>query len=250
MFQTEVQKGMVKKLDIFPAIDLYEKKVVRLKRGEYSKMTVYSDDPVSIAREFHAAGAEYLHTVDLEGAKDAATPNFDIVRALALKSGLKVEIGGGVRDEDTVERYLDAGVWRVILGTAAISDPAFLDRMLAKYGDSIAVGVDIKDGLVAVHGWREVTGRECFDFCRELENKGVGTVICTDISCDGMLGGTNIGLYRRLTKTYKMKFVASGGVSSIDDIATLKSMGISGAILGRALYEGTLDLGEAISASE
>ena len=235
-------------MDVFPAIDLYEKKVVRLKRGEYSEMTVYSDDPLSVARGFREAGAKYLHTVDLEGAKDASTPNFDVVRSLALKSGLKVEIGGGVRDEDTVKRYLDSGVWRVILGTAAISDPEFLDRMLANYGDSIAVGVDIKDGLVAVHGWREVTGRECFDFCRELEGKGVGTVICTDISCDGMLGGTNIGLYRRLARTFKLKFVASGGVSTTDDIKVLRSMGISGAILGRALYEKTLDLKDALAA--
>ena len=237
-------------MDIFPAIDLYEKKAVRLKRGDYSEMTVYSDDPISVARSFFETGAEFLHTVDLEGAKDGTTPNFEIIKDLALNSGLKVEIGGGIRDSRTVERYLDAGVWRVILGTAAISDPEFLDEMLARYGERIAVGVDIKDGLVAVHGWREVTGRECFDFCRELENKGVSTVICTDISCDGMLGGTNIGLYRRLVRKFKMKFVASGGVSTTDDIETLKEMGISGAILGRALYEKTLDLGDALKAAK
>ncbi|MBQ7160534.1 MAG: 1-(5-phosphoribosyl)-5-[Clostridia bacterium] len=237
-------------MDIFPAIDLYKKKAVRLKRGDYSEMTVYSDDPISVARSFFETGAEFLHTVDLEGAKDGTTPNFEIIKDLALNSGLKVEIGGGIRDSRTVERYLDAGVWRVILGTAAISDPEFLDEMLARYGERIAVGVDIKDGLVAVHGWREVTGRECFDFCRELENKGVSTVICTDISCDGMLGGTNIGLYRRLVRKFKMKFVASGGVSTTDDIETLKEMGISGAILGRALYEKTLDLGDALKAAK
>ena len=237
-------------MDIFPAIDLYKKKAVRLKRGDYSEMTVYSDDPISVARSFFETGAEFLHTVDLEGAKDGTTPNFEIIKDLALNSGLKVEIGGGIRDSRTVERYLDAGVWRVILGTAAISEPEFLDEMLARYGERIAVGVDIKDGLVAVHGWREVTGRECFDFCRELENKGVSTVICTDISCDGMLGGTNIGLYRRLVRKFKMKFVASGGVSTTDDIETLKEMGISGAILGRALYEKTLDLGDALKAAK
>ena len=214
-------------MDIFPAIDLYKKKAVRLKRGDYSEMTVYSDDPISVARSFFETGAEFLHTVDLEGAKDGTTPNFEIIKDLALNSGLKV-----------------------ILGTAAISEPEFLDEMLARYGERIAVGVDIKDGLVAVHGWREVTGRECFDFCRELENKGVSTVICTDISCDGMLGGTNIGLYRRLVRKFKMKFVASGGVSTTDDIETLKEMGISGAILGRALYEKTLDLGDALKAAK
>ena len=237
-------------MDIFPAIDLYDKKAVRLKRGDYSKMTVYSDDPLAVARSFRDAGAAYLHTVDLEGAKNGSTPNFGVIESLAAGSGLKVEVGGGVRDEQTVGRYLDAGVWRVILGTAAIADPAFLDKMISRFGEKIAVGVDIKDGLVAVHGWREVTGRECFDFCRELEKKGVSTVICTDISCDGMLGGTNIGLYRRLVKKFKMYFIASGGVSTLDDIETLRDMGLSGAILGRALYEKTLDLAEALRAAE
>ncbi len=236
-------------MDIFPAIDLYQKKAVRLKRGDYSEMTVYSDDPLSVARSFCKEGAEYLHTVDLEGAKDGTTPNFELIASLARDSGLKVEIGGGIRDEGTVERYFNAGVWRVILGTAAISDPGFLDRMLERYGERIAVGVDIKDGLVAVRGWREITGRECFDFCRELEEKGVSTVICTDISRDGMLGGTNVGLYRRLARSFGMKFIASGGVSSADDVRALREMGISGAILGRAIYEKTLGLGEALAAA-
>lgn len=237
-------------MDIYPAIDIYGAKAVRLRRGDYAQMTVYSDDLLGVARSFSDAGAKYLHTVDLEGAKDGTTPNFSVIKNLARNSGLKVEIGGGIRDAETVERYLDAGIWRVILGTAAVSDPAFLDAMLAKWGDRIAVGVDIRDGMVAVKGWRETSSRECFEFCRELEGKGVDTVICTDISRDGMLGGTNIELYRALASEFRMKFVASGGVGSAADIKTLSAMGISGAIIGKALYEKTIDIGDALKAAE
>lgn len=235
-------------MELYPAIDLYDKCAVRLKRGDYAQMTVYSNDPASVAASFREAGASWLHTVDLEGARDGGTPNCDIIEALARTSGLKVEIGGGIRDMQTVEKYINAGVSRVILGTAALTDPAFLRGSVEKYGEKVAVGVDIKDGFVAIRGWRDVSERECFDFCRELEGIGVATVICTDISRDGMLGGTNLELYRELSREFKMEFIASGGVSTIEDIKALDKMGMSGAILGRALYEKTLDLAEALEA--
>jgi len=236
-------------MDIFPAIDLCGGKVVRLRRGDYAQMTVYSDDPLSVARDFASCGADFLHTVDLDGAKDADTPNFDVIGKLAKESGLRVEVGGGIRDAETIRRYLDGGVWRVILGTAAVSDPGLLRSAAAEWGGRIAVGVDIRDGMVAVRGWRETSGRECFEFCRELEKIGVETVICTDISRDGMLGGTNVELYRLLCSEFKMKFVASGGVGSVDDIVKLREIGLSGAIIGRALYEGKLGLAEALEAA-
>ncbi|MBQ3100363.1 MAG: 1-(5-phosphoribosyl)-5-[Clostridia bacterium] len=235
-------------MELYPAIDLYDKCAVRLKRGDYDQMTVYSNDPASVAASFKEAGARWLHTVDLEGARDGGTPNCDVIESLARHSGLKVEIGGGIRDMQTVDKYIGAGVSRVILGTAALTDPDFLRGSVAKYGEKVAVGVDIKDGFVAIRGWRDVSGRECFDFCRELENIGVTTVICTDISRDGMLGGTNLDLYRELSREFKMEFIASGGVSTIEDIKALDAMGMSGAILGRALYEKTLDLKEALEA--
>ncbi len=235
-------------MELYPAIDLYNKCAVRLKRGDYDQMTVYSNDPLSVAASFKSAGAKWLHTVDLEGARDGGTPNCDIVESLARNSGLRVEIGGGIRDMQTVEKYINAGVSRVILGTAALTDPAFLRTAVEKHGDKIAVGVDIKDGFVAIRGWLDVSERECFDFCRELESIGVATVICTDISRDGMMGGTNLELYRDLSREFKMEFIASGGVSTIDDIKALNAMGMSGAILGRALYEKTLDLAEALEA--
>lgn len=235
-------------MELYPAIDLYNKSAVRLKRGDYERMTVYSNDPMSVADSFKAAGAKWLHTVDLEGARDGGTPNYDIIERLAKESGLLVEIGGGIRDAETVEKYINAGVSRVILGTAALTDPEFLRGSVEKYGKKVAVGVDIKDGFVAIRGWRDVSERECFDFCRELETFGVATVICTDISRDGMMGGTNLELYRDLSRKFKMEFIASGGISTIDDIKALNCMGLSGAILGRALYEKTLDLAQALEA--
>lgn len=231
---------------IFPAIDLIGGCAVRLAMGDYGKKTVYSDSPLSVARSFKAAGAEYLHAVDLDGAKNGGTPNFDIVKTLANESGLKVEIGGGVRDMQTVDKYIEAGVFRVILGSAAVKDPAFLEEAVKKYGDKIAVGVDVKDGLVAIHGWLETTDRECFEFCKKLEQIGVSTVICTDISKDGMMSGTNLELYRRLRSELKMNIVASGGVSSLSDVRTLRDMDIYAAILGKALYTGAVALESAI----
>ena len=235
-------------MEIFPAIDLYDGKVVRLRQGDYDKMTVYSDDPPAFAKEFAAQGAKFLHVVDLEGARDGGTPNFAVVKRLAAIPGLKVEIGGGIRSAEVAEKYLEAGVSRVILGTAAVSDPDLLRRLVKKWGERIAVGVDLKDGFVAVRGWREVSSRECFEFCAELRDAGVRCVICTDVSKDGMLGGSNPQLYGRLTAEFDMEFIASGGVSSAEDLKKLAETGVYGAILGRALYEGRLTVAEALEA--
>ncbi|MDP3448262.1 MAG: 1-(5-phosphoribosyl)-5-[(5-phosphoribosylamino)methylideneamino]imidazole-4-carboxamide isomerase [Eubacteriales bacterium] len=232
---------------ILPAIDLYEKKAVRLYKGEYSKMTVYSEDPSKLAVEFREAGAEWLHMVDLEGARCGGTPNFDIAAKIIRTSGLSVELGGGIRDEETILRYLDAGVNRVILGTAAANNIHFVAEMVAKYGAAIAVGVDLRDGMVAVKGWTETTGLGGMDYCKSLEEIGVATVICTDIARDGAMAGANRALYRELMAESKMRFIASGGVSSLDDIRALKELGLYGAIVGKAYYTGAIKLADAIS---
>lgn len=236
-------------MNIFPAIDLIDGKAVRLVRGDYNQMTVYSDDPVSVAKKFAACGAKYLHVVDLEGARDGSVPNIETVRALIRESGLLVEIGGGIRSMETVKTYIDAGAFRVIIGTAAVTDPAFLDAAIAAYGDKIAVGVDIRDGKVAIKGWTEVSALECFDFCEQLQKKGVSCVICTDISKDGLLGGTNLALYAEMAKRFSICITASGGVSTANDVKTLSQMGLYGAILGKALYTGDLDLCDALRAA-
>ena len=233
-------------MNIFPAIDLIGGQAVRLVRGDYGQMTVYSKDPVSVAKGFAACGAKYLHVVDLEGARDGSTANFETVKALIENSGLLVEIGGGIRSMETVKKYVDAGAFRVILGTAAVTDPDFLDKALAAFGDKIAVGVDIRDGLVAIKGWTEVSDMTCFDFCECLQEKGVSTVICTDISKDGLLGGTNLALYAEMAKKFRLNITASGGVSTVEDVSRLSKMGLYGAILGKTLYTGTLDLKDAI----
>lgn len=232
---------------ILPAIDLFEKKAVRLYKGEYSKMTVYSEDPPKLAAEFREAGAEWLHMVDLEGAKCGGTPNFDIAAKIIRTSGLSVELGGGIRDEETVLRYLDAGVNRVILGTAAANNIGFVADMVAKYGSAIAVGVDLRDGLVAVKGWTETTGLSGMDYCKSLEEIGVSTVICTDISRDGAMAGANRALYRELMEHSRMRFIASGGVSSLEDLRALNELGLYGAIVGKAYYTGAIKLREAIA---
>lgn len=232
---------------LLPAIDLYEKKAVRLYKGEYSKMTVYSEDPPKLAQEFREAGAEWLHMVDLEGARCGGTPNFDIAAKIIRTSGLAVELGGGIRDEETILRYLDAGVNRVILGTAAASNINFVASMVAKYGSAIAVGVDLRDGMVAVKGWTETTGLSGLDYCKSLEEIGVQTVICTDISRDGAMAGANRALYRDLMEASKMRFIASGGVSSLEDVRALKELNLYGAIIGKAYYTGAIKLADAIT---
>ena len=232
---------------IFPAIDLYGGNAVRLFKGDYDKMTVYNTDPLSVALDFEAKGAEFIHMVDLEGAKDGTTPNLDVVRSIAQNTGLKVEIGGGIRSIETVEKYLSAGVYRVILGTAAITDRPFLCEALEKYGEKIAVGADIKDGFVAIKGWLETSEVSCDDFFADMQSLGVRTVICTDISKDGAMKGTNRALYKELSSRFSVDIVASGGVSSMEDIEALSAMDLYGAIVGKAYYIGAIDLAEAIA---
>jgi len=235
---------------ILPAIDLYDGKAVRLYKGDYKNMTVYSDAPLSVARNFEDAGAEYIHMVDLEGAKDGTCPNFDTVAAVAANTNLKVEIGGGIRSEETIRRYIDAGVHRVILGTAAITDWDFFSAMVAKYGSKIAAGADCRDGYVAIKGWLETSAVTCHEFCEKLDGIGVSTLICTDISKDGAMQGTNRELYANLAARFKMNIIASGGVSSLDDIRSLRDMGLHGAIVGKAYYIGAIDLKEAIEVTK
>ena len=235
---------------IFPAIDLYGGKAVRLYKGDYEQMTVYSDDILSVARNFEAAGAEYIHMVDLEGARDGSTPNFDAVAAVAKSTNLKVEIGGGIRSEDAVSRYLSAGVFRVILGTAAITNWDFFLAMAQKYPGQIAAGADCRDGYVAIKGWLETSAVTCEDFCQRVQSAGVRGLICTDISKDGAMGGTNRALYESLSRRFDLDIVASGGVSSLEDIRSLRKMGLFGAIVGKAYYTGAVNLKEAIEAAK
>jgi len=232
---------------IYPAIDLYGGKAVRLYKGDYAQMTVYSDDPLAVAKDFEAAGARHIHMVDLAGAKDGTTPNFDVVASVAKNTSLKVEIGGGVRSEEVVKRYLDAGIDRIILGTAAITNWDFFCDMARKYPGRIAAGVDVRDGFVAIQGWLETSATSCFAFCEKLLGTGVRGVICTDISKDGAMRGTNRALYKELTERFPaLDVVASGGVSSLEDIRALREMGLHGAIVGKAYYTGAIDLKEAI----
>ena len=230
---------------LFPAIDLIGGRAVRLYKGDYDKVTVYSDEPWKVARDFVACGADHIHIVDLEGAKDGTTPNFDTVLKIKRESGAFCEIGGGIRSMQTVDKYLDAGVDCVILGTAAIEDETFLREAVGKYGDSIAVGADLKDGYVAVKGWRVVSDVAADDFFSKMEKIGVKTVICTDISKDGAMGGTNRALYLSLVNKYSVNVVASGGVSTLDDVRSLRDMGLHGAIIGKAYYTGAIDLARA-----
>ncbi len=232
---------------IFPAIDLYEGKAVRLYKGDYNEMTVYSERPHEIAEDFFAQGARHIHIVDLEGAKDGTTPNIEIVKKIIAAADLFVEIGGGIRNMDTVKAYVDAGVDRVILGTAAVKDEEFLRAAVAEYGDKIAVGIDLKDGYVAIKGWTETSAYTGFEFCEKMESLGVSTVICTDISKDGAMQGTNHELYREMSRRFKLNITASGGVSSIDDVEKLNRLGIYGAIIGKAYYTGAISLKDAVA---
>ena len=233
-------------MELFPAIDLIGGCAVRLVKGDYAQKTVYSENPAEVAKSFAAAGAKYLHVVDLEGAKDGGTPNLETIKNIVENGGLLVEVGGGIRSEEVIRKYLDVGVFRVILGTAAVQNPAFLEEMVQKYGEKIAVGVDIKDGMVAIKGWTEVSQESCFDFCEKLQKIGVKTIICTDISKDGLLSGTNLELYKELSEKFSVDIVASGGVTTLDDVKKLADMGMYGAILGKALYTGNIDLKAAV----
>ena len=229
-------------MQIFPAIDLRGGQVVRLYQGDYDRETVYAADPCAVARSFLAAGARYLHVVDLDGAKDGTLANFDTIAAIVKQGGLYIEVGGGIRTEDRIRRYLDLGVGRCILGTIAVKDFAFTERMARTYGDRIAVGVDARDGYVAVSGWKGLSAERGVDFCRRLRDAGVKTVIYTDISRDGAEAGTNLDLYRELSEIQGLDITASGGVSSIEELKELQRIGTRAAILGKALYTGRLDL--------
>ena len=236
---------------IFPAIDLFGGNAVRLYQGDYAQMTIYNHDPLAVARDFEAAGASWIHMVDLEGAREGTTPNLSVVERVAKETGLRVEVGGGIRSMAVVDAYFAAGVSRVILGTAAVTDPDFLRAAVAAHGEKIAVGVDLKDGFVAIRGWTETSQLEAFRFCRELHELGVGTVICTDISRDGAMQGANRELYRQLRQQFPgMQFIASGGVSSLEDVAALAAMDLYGAIIGKAYYTGAVKLSRAIEVAK
>ena len=235
---------------LFPAIDILSGKAVRLYKGDYNAVTVYSERPWEFAEDFVDKGCSAIHIVDLDGAKSGETVNIDTVKRIAAVKGLYSEIGGGIRNMETVSRYLEAGVDRVILGTAALKDPSFLKNALREYGDRIAVGVDLKDGKVAVKGWIETSNKDGIEFLKELEDLGVEGVIVTDISRDGAMKGTNLDLYGRIKEEVSLKVTASGGVSTIEDIVALKSMGLYGAIIGKAYYTGAIKLKDALEALE
>lgn len=231
---------------IFPAIDLYAGQAVRLFKGDYRQMTIYNNDPLAVARDFQEKGASCVHLVDLEGAKTGGTPNEKTIGAIAAQTDLFTEVGGGIRSLETIQRYLDLGVDRVILGTAAVTEPDFLEAAVQAYGVHIAVGVDLRDGYVSIKGWTEQSAYTCEAFCERLQKLGVKTLICTDISRDGAMKGTNLELYRQLSADYQMDLIASGGVSSLEDIRSLRAMDLYGAIIGKAYYTRAIDLRQAI----
>lgn len=233
-------------MKLFPAIDLKDGAAVRLFQGDYDKMTLYSDDPVKVAKGFAKDGAEYLHLVDLDGAKDGTTQNFATIEKIVAATGMFCEVGGGIRSEKRIKAYLNLGVKRVILGTAAVKNLSFLQEMVDKYGDAIAVGVDAKNGFVATDGWKIITDVESFAFCEKLRSMGVKTVIYTDIAKDGGLSGTNLPAYKKLAAMKGLSVTASGGISSLAELVTLQQMGTDAAILGKAIYAGVLDLKTAL----
>lgn len=235
---------------IYPAIDLYDAKAVRLFKGDYAQMTIYNDDPVSVANDFKASGATHIHLVDLEGAKTGTTPNFEVVKNIKETTNLFCEIGGGIRSMQVIDKYINAKVDRVILGTAAVTNEGFVEEAVKKYGDKIAVGIDVKDGFVAIKGWTEKSDIDAFDFCDKMQKIGVKTIICTDISKDGAMQGTNHNLYKELSERFDIDIIASGGVSSINDIEKLNTLDIHGAIIGKAYYTGAINLREAIEVAK
>lgn len=235
---------------IIPAIDLIDGNAVRLTKGDYEKVTVYSHDPVEVAKTFQEKGSRFLHIVDLDGAKTGNTANFKTIERIISHTSLSVEVGGGIRNMETLKRYAEIGVDRMILGTAAITEPLFLKEAIQRYPNHIVVGVDIKDGRIATNGWTEVSEQSCFDFCQTIQNFGVKTIVCTDISKDGMMSGTNRELYKELSKRFTFQIIASGGISDKEDIRNLAALHLFGAILGKALYTGAIDLSDAIAIAE
>ena len=237
-------------MKIFPAIDIVDKKAVRLYKGDYAKMTVYAENPLDIVYDFKNQGAEYLHVVDLDGAKSGLTPNIDVIEKIVKESGLFVEVGGGIRSREVIQKYKQIGVKRVILGTIAVTDEQFLIDAVNEFGDLIAVGVDIKDGYVAIKGWTEKSQYNYLEFCEKLQKIGVKTLICTDVSKDGAMKGTNIELYKTLTEKFDFNVIASGGVSSMDDVKNLSKLNVYGAIIGKAYYTGDIDLRDAVEVAK
>ena len=234
----------------YPAIDIIDGACVRLVQGDYSQKTKFADDPCEIAVRWQNEGGEFIHIVDLDGARNGEMPNFDLIVRIADKLNIPIEVGGGVRNMECVEKYLDNGVNRVIIGTSALSNPDFVKEAVAKYGERIVVGIDAKDGMVAVNGWEEVSTTSAIDLAKQMEKIGVKTIIYTDIATDGMLKGPNVKAMEEMTEAVSIDVVASGGVSSVDDIEKLKGTGVEGAIVGKALYTDTLCLNDAINAAE
>ncbi len=237
-------------MHIFPAIDLFGGKAVRLYKGDYDQMTVYHNHPEEVAAAFQRLGAGYVHLVDLEGAREGTTPHLEVVRRIAESTSLFTEIGGGIRSLDTMEKYLNAGVDRVILGTAAVTDPTLAKRAVEAFGDAVAVGADIRDGRVSIKGWTENSAYTTEEFCARMQDAGVKYLICTDISRDGAMRGTNRELYRELSRKFSMHITASGGVSTLEDIRALAALDLYGAIIGKAYYTGAIDLKEALEAAK
>ena len=237
-------------MNIFPAIDLIDKKAVRLYKGDYNQMTIYNENPIEVAYDFKKCGSKHIHLVDLEGAKTGKTPNFDTVCSIKKTSGLFCEIGGGIRSMDVIEKYLSGGLDRVILGTAAVTSEGFVETAVKEYGEKIAVGIDIKDGFVAIKGWTQNSGIDAFEFCKNMQDIGVKTLICTDISKDGAMIGTNRELYSTLSNRFSMDIIASGGVSNIEDVKALRKLDLYGAIIGKAYYTNAISLNEAIEVAK
>ena len=237
-------------MNIFPAIDLYGGKAVRLRKGDYNEMTVYSSNPPEIAEDFKSRGAKHIHIVDLEGAKTGGTPNFETIKNIISVGGLYSEIGGGIRSLETIEKYLSAGANRVILGTAAVENREFLREAVKSFGPAVAVGADVKDGFIAIKGWLESSALSLWEFAEAICEDGVKAMICTDISRDGEMRGANLELYKKLAERFDIEIIASGGVSSIEEIKTLKRCGCAGAIVGKAYYEGLFKLEDAIAAAK
>lgn len=235
---------------IFPAIDIFSGKAVRLFKGDYAQMTIYNENPEEVTLDFLKSGATHIHLVDLEGAKSGETPNLETVVKIKKTTGLFCEIGGGIRSMEVIDRYISADIDRVILGTSAVTSNGFVEEAVAKYGEKIAVGIDIKDGLVAIKGWTETCDIKAFDFCEKMQKIGVKTIICTDISKDGAMQGTNHELYRELSEKFSLDIIASGGVSSIDDIKKLSKLNLYGAIVGKAYYTGAVNLKVAIEVAK
>ena len=242
--------GLEINMRIYPAIDIIDGACVRLVQGDYSQKTKFADNPVEIAKKFESCGAEFIHLVDLDGARCGTMPNFPLVCEIAKSVSIPVEIGGGIRDMQAVSKYLENGVYRVIIGTSAISNPEFVKEAVSKYKDRIVVGIDAKDGYVATNGWESVSKITALELAKQMEEIGVKTIIYTDIATDGMLKGPNLEAMKEMSEAVSLDVVASGGVSCLEDIKNLKDCGVEGVIVGKAIYTKKVSLSEAIKIAE